>query len=253
MKLSGYTLTRNCIELDYCFEETISSLLGVCDEVVVCDAQSTDGTFERLYNLSLEEPKLRIVTYPWKDPVGEGPVWFTSWINFAREHLSHEMQLQLDADEVVHDRSYEAIRNAVEKKEARWCERYNFWRDSTHLAPEGHVCGSSIVRLGPSDLFMPSDEPHPEGEPEIKKIAVHGAPIEIFHYGFIRKKDSFYKKSKVVQEAFFGSCDERLLRAERNDTPFEDEFLFDGKVLKEFSGEHPEVAHKWLLDRNYKL
>lgn len=46
--ISSYTQTYNCISQDFPFEECITSLLGFSDEVIVVDAYSNDGTWERL-------------------------------------------------------------------------------------------------------------------------------------------------------------------------------------------------------------
>ena len=42
--ISGYTTTYNCLKEDYPFLESIQSMLGFCDEVVVVDGCSDDGT-----------------------------------------------------------------------------------------------------------------------------------------------------------------------------------------------------------------
>lgn len=52
--LSGYTTTYNCVKQDYPFVECVESMLGFCDEVVVVDAGSTDGTLEQLRKLQLK-------------------------------------------------------------------------------------------------------------------------------------------------------------------------------------------------------
>mgnify|MGYP003661552119 FL=1 len=46
--ISGYTTTLNCKRHEYPWTESIDSLLGFCDEVVVVDGGSTDGTWETL-------------------------------------------------------------------------------------------------------------------------------------------------------------------------------------------------------------
>lgn len=253
--LSGYTLTRNCHALDYCFELTIASLLPVCDEVVVCDAESNDGTREQLDNWAAAEPKLRIVTYPWPNPVRD-ITWFTTWINFARGHLRHPMQLQLDADEVLCPLAHDTIRRAAAAGECRWLHRLNFWRDPQHLAPHGRVCGEQVVRLAPAHLWMPSDEPHPEGEPEIRVRA--GWPpnaardLRIFHYGFLRRQPAFFAKVRAVNGAFFGSYDDRLVQAEAKGTAWQDECPFDLPLL-DYREPHPELAHPWLRARGYQV
>ena len=59
--LSGYTTTKDCISQNYPFIESISSLLGFCDQVVVVDGGSTDGTWEELEALAALQGDGRIV------------------------------------------------------------------------------------------------------------------------------------------------------------------------------------------------
>ena len=50
--ISGYTTTKDCIAQDYPFEASIQSMLGFCDQVVIVDGGSTDGTWEKLEEIS---------------------------------------------------------------------------------------------------------------------------------------------------------------------------------------------------------
>lgn len=254
VKISGYVCVRNMFDLDYCAELSVKSLLPVCDEVLVSDGQSADGTYEFFRNWTRTEPKIRLVTYPWPNPHRD-ITWWTTWLNTAREQLTHPWQLQLDADEVLDPASYPTILAAMTAAKPLWFERLNFWRDAQHLAPKGHVCGDQVVRLGPSGLWMPSDEPHPEGEPEIRKRA--GWPpngnraCRIFHYGFLRKQQALIEKVRVVNGAFFGTMDDRLVKAEADGTPWVDSVKM-AAPLQEFNEPHPALAHAWLRERGYE-
>jgi glycosyltransferase involved in cell wall biosynthesis len=264
MKISGYICVRNGVELDYCFQLAIASMLPVCDELVVCDSDSTDGTTEILTEWEAREPKLRTINRPWGSPVRH-ITWWTEWLNYTRERLEFPIQLQIDADEVLDPDSYPAVLSAAKAGEPRWFQRLNFWRDAQHLAPSGHVCGDHVVRLGPSNLWMPSDEPHPEGEPELRARA--GWPpngdrsMRIFHYGFLRKEQALIDKVRVVNGAFFGTMDSRLEKAEKAGSPWVDEVEFtemhEGVLVKRelqtFEEPHPALAHQWLTDRGYKI
>ena len=48
MKVSGYTTTYNCIEMDYPYLTALESLAEFCDELCVADAGSSDGTLETI-------------------------------------------------------------------------------------------------------------------------------------------------------------------------------------------------------------
>lgn len=58
--ISGYTTTRNCISQNYPYEACIKSMLDFCDEVVVMDGGSDDGTYAHLEKWAGEEAKLKI-------------------------------------------------------------------------------------------------------------------------------------------------------------------------------------------------
>lgn len=255
MKISGYVCIRNNRILDYCVSEAVRSLIPVCDEVVISVAESDDDTRDTAESLAREDSRVRVIEYPWDNPVRRITFW-TDWLNHTRERLLHPMQLTLDADEVLCPSSYDTIRKAAEAGECRWVHRLNFWGDTRHLAPHGRVCGEQVVRLAPTSMWMCSDEPHPEGEAEIRLKA--GWPpcatpeMRIFHYGFLRRNSAFFAKVRVVNGAFFGSYDDRLQRAEDEGVHWSTYCDFDIPILEHLERDHPPVAHQWLRDRGFE-
>ena len=144
--LSGIVPVRNNYHLDYLAVQAVESLLPVCDEVIVVDAQSTDGTREFFLALSEADPKVRVVDFPWTNPVKD--TWLmVNWIAAARHHLRYDMQIQLDADEVLHPDGYPEIRRCVAERGARWVRRVNFWSDAQHELPDGVVIGLVQLQL----------------------------------------------------------------------------------------------------------
>ena len=55
--VSGYVTVRNATQMKYPWTATVESMLGFCDEVVVVDGGSTDGTWESLQQWSEKEEK----------------------------------------------------------------------------------------------------------------------------------------------------------------------------------------------------
>lgn len=251
--LSGQVIVRNGDELDYCWREAVRSLLPVCDEVWICDAESTDGTFDEMKDWVKREPKLMYARYPWPNPVAN-PRFVIEWINWTRQFMRYDMHIFLAADEVLGDTSYPGIRKSVEDKQPRWVRRLNFWQDAQHLAPEGTVCGSLGAQIGPTDWFMPLDELYPEGEPEMREKALRDWSLVVFHYGFIRKPGAFLKKSRVMQKAIMNMYDNRLLKAETEGTDWVKECPFPPEFpLGLYDGRHPPVAYNWLQERGHKI
>lgn len=252
MKLSGFTIAKNCLSLDYCIEECIQSMLPICDEVVVGIMGSEDGTLDLIHNWSTCEPKLRYV--PVRDwTLQKGNMnWFVEALNETRQCLRYPMALQLDADEVLgtDSKTLQAIRRCVETKDAIAMDRLNFVKDHKHLIPEGYCCGKYVVRCGPSNLWWPSDEPHQRGEVPLLDMAHIETDAKIFHLGFLRKREAFYAKARVVLGAFFNEFDQRLAKAEsENYHPFQEFEWWNN--LTPYSGYYPELIKEWLRARGY--
>ncbi len=254
--ISGHVCIKDGFALDYCFKEAIGSLLPVCDEVVVCVGTSTDDTEEFIRDWATREPKINVCIYDWPNPKGDPDFW-VKWIQYARIHCKGRYQLQIDGDEILFDSSYpaiEAFKGMVQTQQrSAWCRRHNFWRDAQHVIPHGFCCSDRVVRLGPTELFMPSDGAHPLGGPMIN-MAI-GTAIEIGHYGFLRKRDAFYRKAKALQSYFFNSYDPRLVKCEETGKNFmEDPAVGDWtQNLVPFTGKHPAIIHDYLKERGYSV
>jgi glycosyltransferase involved in cell wall biosynthesis len=252
--LGGYICVRNNFALDYNVFEAALSLMPICKELILCDSDSTDGTREKMNAWAKLVPGIKVINYPWPDPKGDSD-WWIKWLNFARRHLSTEMQITLDADEVLDDRlfTYNAIRNACENKQSITVDRLNFWKDAHSLIPDGHCCGKYVTRIGPAKYEMPSDECRMRGERPILDEALPHHDIKIYHLGFLRSTEAFYAKAKVVIPAFFTRYDVRLEMAEKEGKAlWQSECEFADKLV-EYDGYYPPLVRRWLLDHNYEL
>lgn len=250
--LSGLIPSRNCLSQDYCLELAIRSLLPICDEIVVSDSDSTDGTLEMLNEWASREPRLRIVNYPWPDPKGDYH-WYVTWLNHARQHLRFRSLCQLDGDEVLTDEpsAYRIIRKAVLDNDALAVDRLNFARNAHSIIPEGECCGKYCVRVGPSDLFLASDEPHLPGEVPMLDMAHIEKGVRIYHLGFLRKPQAFFAKSKVVLGAFFNEYDKRIADAEEKGRLPLERFPWWNRLVP-YNGYYPQKVKDWMIERGHR-
>lgn len=110
IKLSGYTTTKDVIKSDYPWRESIKSLLGFCDEVVVVDGGSQDGTWEELTSWSKTETKLRVYQVKRDWDYYRFAVFDGQQKAIARSLCTGDWCWQMDVDEIVHEKDYDKVK-----------------------------------------------------------------------------------------------------------------------------------------------
>ena len=109
--VSGYTTTLDCLKHKYPFEDSIRSMIGFCDEVVVVDGGSTDGTWEFLQSWAQNEKKLKIVQNKRDWSHKRFAVFDGDQKAVARSYCTGDFCWQMDADEVLPESDWEKVRN----------------------------------------------------------------------------------------------------------------------------------------------
>lgn len=110
--ISGYTHLLNPEEQGFPYLQSIKSMLGFCDEVVVVDGGSTDASLGKLRQLAAADPRLKIHEreWDWNEPGMDG-----MQKAFGRAMCSSDFLWQQDADEIVHEEDYEKIRKLAKR------------------------------------------------------------------------------------------------------------------------------------------
>lgn len=260
--ISAYLPVRNGTVLDYPWRAVAESLLGIADELILCDSDSTDDTREQMDGHASRDARVRVINWPWPvvpspEGVAKGeagppgrPRLLIEWLNHCRSFCRYDMQLTSDADEILCPKSYDRIREARDKRESLYFHRLNFWGNHREITQDDKVVGSYVARFGPTEFEMVSDEMRPEGEPPIRKRAVKHPSLRFFHAGFIRRQQAFFDKSRVMQAALHNTHDLRLARAEKEKIPWH-ELAYVGDLIPYTSKDWPEVSWAWLGEHGY--
>ena len=108
--ISGYTTAYNALSQGYPIEQCIRSMEGFCSEVVVVDGGSTDGTWEKLLDLSKNSNGVIKVFKVQRDWNSKRHAVFDGLQKAeAREKCTGEYCWQMDSDEIVHEDDYDKI------------------------------------------------------------------------------------------------------------------------------------------------
>lgn len=237
---------RNGNEFDYSYRECIESLKACCDQVVVLDAGSTDGS--NVVCRSFEDYKTKVICLPeeaWHAQQGKEKLAYFQ--NEAKKHLDTDYQFLVQGDEVVHERSFGAIRDAISSGlPAFMCRRYNLWMDPWHqlnVEQNRLPCSTEVIRLAKVEFNSIGD-----GESyDCPNVCFDLTDqIEIFHMGFVRKSDVMKRKVIMMQEeVFLTPHDPKLDKSDLYD-PFD---YFTREDVIPIKGPLPRFIQKWVDER----
>ncbi|MBI3258528.1 MAG: glycosyltransferase [Ignavibacteriae bacterium] len=116
MKISGFSFVRNAVIFDYPVLESITSLLPICDEVIVAVGKSDDNTLELLQ--SLQSPKLKIIETLWDDSLRQGGKILADQTNVALAECTGDWCIYLQADEILNEEDYTIILSEITKADS---------------------------------------------------------------------------------------------------------------------------------------
>ena len=249
-KLCGTLFIRNGIEFDYCFKESIQCLLEFCDYVIVVDAGSDDGTLEELQKI--DSPILKIISLPksdWENQHGKEKLnFFTNVAIQEADRLGFTWNFNLQSDEIVHEDSYAAIREAIQyDHESIMCTRVNLWK-SPYLqlnVPHSRMpCSSQILRLAKTSCRSYGDA---ESLQANTCTFDYVEKIRIYHMGFVRKKEVMKSKIINMQENIFNVPHDIKLDMEE---VFNPDLWFNPEIdLKPITEKLPKIIEKWAQER----
>ena len=243
--LGGTLMVRNAIQYDYCVEEAINCLKEFCDEIVVVNVGSDDGTAELLWNLvDVKTTVIELSKKEWDDFKGREKL--AHFTNVAIGCLSTDYNINLQADEIISEKSFLAIREAINTAgEAFYVTRKNLWKDCYHelnVPHERKPCSTEIIRLAKTNYKSVGDGESLEAPASTEFMK----EIVIWHYGFVRKKEVMIAKIKNMQTNVFEiDYDKKMDGME----VFDWSAWFSEEDLKLITEPHPIFIKEWVKNR----
>lgn len=257
--LGGHVFVCDGLKYDYCFVEAIQSLLPVCDQVAVL--LFTDEDHGELLS-KVQDPKLKIIHHKysdWEDTKNHGKYRLSFWTNETKRQLDTEWQFCLQADEVVHENSYDLIRQATtEPNEAYVVRRFNLWGDPYHYInyPKIHTrgengpCGNHTGRLAKIKYDSWNDAENLDAP----FSHIYWERIKTYHMGFVRDRKKMVQNKINLQEKIFEipKADPRFYDdMERNAGEFNPYTRFRKDELLPITEPLPKVIRNWAKARAY--
>ena len=253
MRVSGLTILRNIEIMDYPALEAVRSVLPLCDEFVVVVGKSDDNTLERVREIG--DPRIRIIETEWDLSKRRGGRVLSEQTNIGLERCTGDWVFYIQADEVMHEKYQEPVRQAMRRYlddprvEGLWF-RYRHFYGSYWLVQDNfrrwYPREVRIVRRDPDIVSWGDamDFRHRDG----RRLRSKPAGAEIYHYGWVKQPRKMLEKKRLLDQ--FWHTDEEI---EQRYGGVAEWAYPDRYFLVPFRGTHPAVMAERVAAQDWQL
>ncbi len=258
MKVTGFTIVRNGVRFGYPFVESLRSLLGVCDEIVIGVGDSDDGTLEVIQAFCVQYPQASYfeTVWPLNDPEKKkGGRILSEQTNLALARCTGDWCVYLQADEVLHEEDAAALTRAMREHldhadvEALVFDYVHFYGsyDVVQISRSAYRREVRAVKraaqaqsIGDAQSFR-----RPDGE----KLSAAPARARVFHYGWVRPPEVMKEKTFHFDQLYHGDATDEQRRTGTPHTG--DNYRYKRIIgLHPFRGSHPAVMRERVRAQN---
>jgi hypothetical protein len=253
MKVSGFTIIRNAVTYDYPIVEAITSILPLCDEVIVALGNSTDATEDLINNIN--SPKIKIIHTIWDESMREGGRVLALETDKALAAISPDSDwaFYIQGDEVIHEDYLQVIRKEMERwKDDRRVEgllfKYLHFYGSYDYVGDSRRWYRREVRVIRNIPGMESFRDAQGFRLNGKLLHVKPVNATMYHYGWVKPPDKQSAKQAVFNRYWHN--DEWIDRNVSKSSAFD----YSGiDALAHFQGIHPAVMNRRIETCNWEF
>ena len=243
--LSGFTIVRNAVKLDFPIVPAIRSVLEVCDEVIVNVGKSDDDTRDLV--AAIADPRMRILDTEWD--FSKRNLMLSIETQRAMDACRGKWGIYIQADEVLHEDGARILREKTRewdgdaRVEGLLVDYLHFYGgfDTVATSRRWYRRETRCIRLGRDIRPYQGAQGFRVG-PEYRRIGVRVTGAEMFHYGWARPAKAIREKHEASKVIYPWSRQ----RSEQEQARGYLEWL---PLLRPFTGTHPRVAREWVAQR----
>lgn len=201
MKVSGFTFVKNAIKYGYPVVESITSILPIVDEMIVCLGDSEDDTNNLI--ASIGSDKIKVIHSVWDDSLREGGKVLAVETDkaIAATAADSDWLFYIQADEVVHEQYHQTIVNAMQqykanKKVEGLLFNYHHFYGSYKYIGDGRRWYSKEIRIIRNDKQIKSyRDAQGFRWNDGRKLQVKLIDAYMYHYGWVRSPLKMQQKA----------------------------------------------------------
>jgi len=253
MKVSGFTFIRNAIKYDYPIVEAISSILPLCDEMIVCLGKSEDNTLELIENIGSD--KIKIIHSEWDESLRKDGKVLAMETDKAFDAVAADSDwtFYIQGDEVMHEKYLPIVKQAMEcykddkQVEGLLFKYLHFYGSYDYLGTERRWYRQEI-RVIRNNKAIRSYHDAQGFRKDNKKLRVKKIDAFIYHYGWVKPPALQQAKTETFARLWHDDnwIDKNAMKVAEFDYSKIDS-------LKLFTGTHPAVMQARIEKMNWKF
>jgi hypothetical protein len=254
MKVTGFTIVRNAIKYDYPAVEAITSILPLCDDFVVAVGKSEDDTLALIK--SIDSAKIRIIETVWDDSLKTGGRVLAVETDKALAAISPDTTwaFYIQCDEVVHEKYYATIRQAMQQHEhdpavEGLLFKYTHFYGSYNYVADSRKWYRNEIRIIRHTRQVASYR-DAQGFRKLDNTKLYVKPIEayIYHYGWVKPPKKMAEKIRGFIALWH--TPEEIDKIQPENTDF-DYSKIDS--LRLFNDTHPKVMQRRISNATWSF
>lgn len=252
-KISGFTIVRNAIKYDYPVVESITSILPVCDEMIVAVGKSEDDTAALVRSIPSE--KIKIIETVWDESLRTGGRVLAAETDkaFAAVSPDADWAFYIQADEVLHEKYHQVVLDAAaaylhDRRVEGLLFHYTHFYGNYRFVADSRNWYRHEIRIIRNLKDIRSYRDAQGFRRNNRKLRVKLIDAHIYHYGWVKNP---YQQQLKMQD----------LHAYWSDVPvprhvLEADQLYDyGKIdsVALFQGTHPSVMQNRINSADWEV
>lgn len=254
MKVTGFTFVRNAIKFDYPVVEAITSILPICDHLVILVGNSDDETLPLIQSIGADN--IQLVESVWDDSLRVKGRVLSAETNKALKYIPKDSDwcFYIQADEVVHEKYLHTIKTAMQqwkddpKVDGLLFNYHHFYGSYDYIANSSNWYRKEIrvIKNNPSIYSYRDAQGFRKGNAQ--KLRVKPIDAYINHYGWVKPPEKMQRKVKNLHSLWH---DDQWIEENIQPGSSFDYSAIDS--LKCFEGSHPKVMQKRINKKNWKF
>ncbi len=256
MKVCGFSFVRNAVKYSFPVVESVKSILPVCDKFIISVGDSEDNTLGLIQSIGSD--KLEIIHSVWDDRLRKGGEVLAIETNKVLDVIPEEYEwvFYIQADEIVHEKFLDTIREAMERYADQpevegLLFRYLHFFGSFRYIADSRSWYRKEVRVIRNDKNIRSFRDAQGFRKGDKQLRVKALDAFVYHYGWV--KHPKIMRDKALNNRRYWHPDEDIESGTYKQF-HQQQFDFT-KVdsIREFNGDHPAVIKELIEKMNWDI